>query len=71
MKRVIVKAASDSDKMYNKANKILSAAKNLLDLMEDTPSGFLDNNDLGSLYEELVETIPAFQFAIRSKDLEY
>ena len=72
MKKFVVAAGSaDKDVIYKKAERILKSAKDLLDYMEDTPSGFLDNNDLGDLYEELIETIPAFQIAIRSKSLEY
>lgn len=69
--RQFVVASSESTKMYAKAEKILKASKELLDMMEDTPSGFLDNNDLGDLYEELIETIPAFQMTVRSKKLEF
>lgn len=68
MKRIVT-AASD-ERAYRRAERILKLAKELLDAMEDTSSGFVDNNDLGDLYEELIETIPAFQMAIRSKQLE-
>lgn len=70
MKRIVVAASTDKDFAYRRAERILKLSKELLDAMEDTPHGFLDNNDLGSLYEELVETIPAFQMAVRGKSLE-
>jgi len=58
MKRKITIKASDSlDK--SKLGKIITKMKELLDVMEDTPSGFLDEHDLGELYERLIEDIPA------------
>lgn len=68
MKRVVT--ASADEKTYRRAERILKLSKELLDAMEDTPSGFIDNNDLGDLYEELIDVIPAFQLAIRSKSLD-
>lgn len=69
--RKFVVASSESTKMYAKAEKILKASKELLDMLEDTPEDFLQNNDLIDLYDELIEVIPAFQMAVKSKDLEF
>ena len=71
MKRVISATSTDKDFAYRRAERILKLSKELLDAMEDTPDDFLDKNDLGSLYDELIETIPAFQMTVRSKSLEY
>lgn len=71
MKKLMIKASKDGDIMMTKSRNILNAAKKLLDLMEDTPSGFLDANDLGPLYEELIETIPGFDLAIKSGNIVY
>ena len=72
MKRIISAAQySSADSMERKAQKILKASQDLLDMLEDTPDGFLENNDLGDLYDELIETIPAFAMIVRSKSLEY
>lgn len=71
MKTMIIRASKDRDIIVTKGRNILNAAKKLLDLMEDTPSGFLDANDLGPLYEELIETIPGFDLAIKSGDISY
>lgn len=70
MKRYVA-ASADSAKVYAKAEKILKASKELLDMMEDTPELFLQYNDLMDLYDELIETIPAFQMAVRSKTLQF
>lgn len=40
-------------------------------MLEDTPELFLQYNDLMDLYDELIETIPAFQIAVKSKKLEF
>ena len=69
-KRTIVKASTAEDRAYSKARGILKAMQDLFDRLEDTPSGFVDANDLGPLYEELVDAIPALSFAIKSDSLE-
>lgn len=69
MRKIIRAAYTDESKAYTKAKRIQQAASNLLDIMEDTPSGFLDNNDLGPLYEELLETIQTLDYAIESHKL--
>lgn len=59
MKKVIRASYDDYDiNNPKRAYQILAKSKELLDLMEDTTSGYLDKYDLGSLYEELIETIP-------------
>ena len=70
MRRVVIASAS-RDKAYRDGEKILKAAKDLLDLLDSTEEDFVENNDLGSLYDELIETIPAFQMSLRSKSLEF
>lgn len=69
MKRV-VKASMANDRAYRNARTILKKAQELLDAMENTPSGFLDANDLGDLYECLINDIPALSFAIESGIIE-
>lgn len=64
MKKITISASIDKS---SKGEKILKAAKNLLDLLEDTEEDFLEDNDLMDLYDELIETIPAFQMSIRTK----
>lgn len=55
---------------YEEARKVLSAAKELLDVMDSTPGDFVDVNDLGDLYDELVDIIPMLQMAISNKTIE-
>ena len=71
MKRIIECNAVTKDKAYRDGERILRAAKELLDIMDSTSSDIISNNDLLSLYDELVETIPALQVALRSKTLEF
>ncbi len=72
MKKVINSSISISyEEAHRKASKILRAAQSLLDLMDDTPYGFLDNNDLGVLYNELVDTIPSLSRSIDNGSIEY
>ena len=40
-------------------------------MLEETPEDFLEKNDLMDLYDVLIETIPAFQMAVKSKGLEF
>lgn len=70
MKKV-VKASVSYEAAHRKAEKILKESKLLLDLLESTPESFLENNDLMSLYDELIETIPALDFMIKTDGLEY
>ena len=71
MKRYVAAAYKDADLMHRKAEKILKASKDLLDMLEETPEDFLEKNDLMDLYDVLIETIPAFQMAVKSKGLEF
>lgn len=71
MKKMIRAASADQDRAMECARKIYSKSKELFDVLEDTPSGFLDANDLGPLYEELLDVIPAIAFAIKSRTVEY
>lgn len=64
MTRVV--AATNTDK----ARKILKAGKDLLNLLEETPEGFLKDNDLQQLYDELIEVLPALDFAINDGSIE-
>jgi len=61
MKKVIKASTS-----INKAKVVLKKAKELMDFLDETPAGFLEEYDLVQLYEELVETIPGLSFAINS-----
>ena len=49
----------------------ISAMKDLLDAMEDTPSGFLDANDLGTLYNELSDSVYGLSVTIDDDLLRY
>lgn len=69
MKKFIV--ASSYETAMNHARVIKSKAQALFDALEDTPAGFLDANDLGPLYEELAEALPALDFAIKDKSIAY
>lgn len=66
-----VKSATTLNELDDKARQILKVSKILLNLLEDTPGDFVKNNDLLPLYEELTETIPDFQYIIKSGNLEY
>lgn len=55
---------------YEEARKVLSAAKELLDVMDSTPGDFVNVNDLDDLYDELVDIIPMLQMAISNKTIE-
>ena len=69
----MVKASAGDDKAIamQKARLIKTKAQELLDAMEMTPEGFLEANDLMQLYDELIDTIPALDFAINSDGIEY
>ena len=71
MKRVVKASSADYAKAKSDADKILKAAKNLLDIMDATDEDFIQQNDLGDLYDCLIEDIPALQVAIRSNNLFY
>lgn len=66
-----VKSTTTLNELDDKAREILKVSKVLLNLLESAPGDFVKNNDLLSLYEELIETIPDFQYIIRSGNLEY
>ena len=70
MKKVI-KASIERDQAYKHANIILRKAQDLLDALDNTPSGFVDSNDLADLYQSLIDDIPALSFAISSGIIEY
>lgn len=57
MKKV-VKASATYEMAHRRASKILRAAQTLLNLMDEAPGDFVDANDLGALYQELIDTIP-------------
>ena len=59
----IVKASAERDYIAadRSARKVLSAAKKLLDEIEVTPDVVFENNDLQSLYDELMFTIRTLQ----------
>lgn len=72
MKRVVKASAStDQTVAINKAKAINAQARKLLDLLEDTPSGFIDANDLEDVYTALLDAIPALDFAINTKTVAY
>lgn len=70
MKRVVM-SATDRDRVYKDGERILKLSKELLDLLDSTSDSFVENNDLLGLYDELIETIPAFQMALRTRSLEF
>lgn len=70
MKKMI-RASITKDDATRHATMIKNKAQELLDAMENTPSGFLDANDLGALYEELIDVIPALSMAINSGNVSY
>ena len=70
MKRMINASAAYND-AERKAKKIYQLMSTLFDELDDAPEEFVDNNDLGQLYEELEDTLPALQIAINSKGLEF
>ena len=71
MKQVIRASASRGYwNRYDEARKVLSAAKNLYDTMEDTHEGFLENNDLMDLYDELGDCIRMLTMSIKDKTIE-
>ena len=71
MKKMIKSSSDEYAKAENHAKTIKKYGQLLLDAMENTPSGFLDANDLGPLYEELIEVLPSLDFAIKSESVEY
>jgi len=72
MKKMIKASAADDKAIaMQKARVIKTKAQELLDVMENTPEGFLDANDLMQLYDELIDTLPALDFAINSGEIEY
>lgn len=70
MKRVVT-AGTDKDKAYRDGERILKVAKELLSILDSTQGDFVEKNDLLPLYDELIDTIPAFQMAVRGKSLEF
>lgn len=52
--------------MNNYGKKIVKAAQALLDVLEEADENFLEANDLKGLYDELIETLPGFDFAVKS-----
>ena len=68
MKKIV---SASTDTMERKARNILRKAQDLLDEMDVAPSELIRYNDLSDLYDELIETIPALSFAIKSGSLEY
>lgn len=69
--KTVIRASASYELSYRKAEKILKASKTLLDLMDSSPEGLLENNDLMPLYDELIETIPALDLMIKTGKLEY
>lgn len=70
MKRVIKAASIAQNEALDRARKIKVKAQELFDIMEDSPSGFLDANDLGVLYDELIDVLPGLDFAIKSNTVD-
>lgn len=71
MKKMIKSSSDGYVEAMKHAKTIKKYGQLLLDAMENTPSGFLDANDLGPLYEELIEVLPSLDFAINSGSVEY
>lgn len=71
MKKVIKASTSTYEMADRRARKILTAAKALLDVMDESPDRFIESNDLAPLYEELIDTIPALSMMIENDGLEY
>lgn len=71
MKKIVRASSQEYLKAVTHAKTIKKYGQLLLDAMENTPSGFLDANDLGPLYEELIEVLPSLDFAINSGSVEY
>ena len=65
-RKITVKASGMATSDKAKLGKIIQRMKDLLDAMEDTPSGFIDAHDLGDLYERLIEDIPAASFEYKN-----
>ena len=66
MKRFVVAASAAQREANAKADKIYRAMQTLFNLLEDTPDGFVDENDLSDLYDALLEDLPALKYAINS-----
>lgn len=70
MKKV-VKASATYEMAHRRASKILRAAQTLLDLMDETPGNFVEDNDLGPLYQELIDTIPALSMSLEEGNIYF
>lgn len=66
MKKVIKATSIAQEQALKHARKILTCGKQLFDLLEESPEGLIESADLNTLYDELVETLPALDFAIKS-----
>jgi isocitrate dehydrogenase kinase/phosphatase len=66
MKKVITSSFTQKKTMNNYGKKIVGAAQALLDVLEEADESFLEANDLRGLYDELIETLPGFDFAVKS-----
>lgn len=71
MKKVI-RASSDEYIALEHAKRVLKKMKELFDVLDATPSGFIGANSglgLSDLYNELKEDIPDLDYAIRFGDI--
>lgn len=71
MRKVIKASSVAQEEALNRARKIKARASELFDLLEDAPEGFVDNNGLGILYDELLEVLPLLTYAINGKTIEF
>lgn len=72
MKKVI--HASDNEDYAiarRKADIILRKMRELFDALEDTPSGFLDANDLDQFYLDLSDTLRDFDYTVSDGNIAY
>ena len=66
MKRVIRASAQNNNKI-SQAEKLLSAAKQMLDLMDSIDEDVLEEAEMMGVYNELIDVIPALQMSLSGR----